>query len=89
MQESIGYKNIINITIYPFFSLFFPLCICKISVVMVLKQPFDYQKKTRNKHKTQTAIVEMIYHTRYQCKECDVGLYIIDCFKAYHTPKYN
>jgi hypothetical protein len=27
-------------------------------------------------------------YTRYQCDECDVGLCIIDCFRAYHTLKH-
>ncbi|CAF1392251.1 unnamed protein product [Didymodactylos carnosus] len=27
-------------------------------------------------------------YTRYQCEECDVGLCVIDCFKAYHTLKH-
>ncbi len=26
--------------------------------------------------------------TRYQCAMCDVGLYVVGCFEAYHTLKH-
>jgi hypothetical protein len=26
-------------------------------------------------------------YTGYDCEECDIGLYIVDCFKVYHTLK--
>ena len=29
-----------------------------------------------------------VKYTRYQCEECNVGLCVTDCFKAYHTLKH-
>ncbi len=31
---------------------------------------------------------QSVTYTRYQCEECDVGLCVVDCFKAYHTLKH-